>query len=177
MFSNLGSRMQDGFLRLAVRFYRIKSSRRKAARGFAMGLACNFYPTFGLGGFISGFLARLFGGDMIAGFIGGSLLAPFWPLIFYFNIHVGGLFLRPPIAVDDLDDITPQTVNALVWGQTFAIGSVINSIFFGTLAYFFFLLAYERTRPNAIQWLRQRIRSRRALRASRTASLASNTPP
>lgn len=175
MFSSLGNRMRDGFLRLAVRFYRIKSSQGKAARGFAIGLACNFFPTFGLGGFISGFLARLCGGDMIAGFIGGSLLAPFWPLIFYFNIRVGGLFLRPPIVVDDLEDVTPQTVNALVWGQTFAIGSVINSIVFGILAYFIFLFAYERTRSGALQWLRQRIRSRRALRVSSPST--GNTRP
>ncbi len=169
MFSNLKGRMKDGFLRLAIRFYRLKSSQGKAARGFAIGLACNFYPTFGLGGFLSGFLARLFGGDMVAGFIGGSILAPFWPVIFYFNIRLGSLFLRPSVEVDDIYDVTPQTVNALVWGQTFAIGSIINSLIFGVLAYFFFLFAYERTRPGATLWLRQRVRDRRMLRFSRVA--------
>lgn len=168
MVSNLRARMRDGFLRLAVRFYRLKSSQGKAARGFAVGVACNFYPTFGLGGFLSGFLARLFGGDMVAGFIGGSLLAPLWPIIFYFNVRLGSLFIRPPVILDDLYDVTPQTVNALVWGKTFAIGSVINSLIFGLIAYFFFLFAYERTRPGAIHWLRQRIRTRRFLRSSHT---------
>lgn len=167
MISNLKERTRDGFLRLAIRFYRLKGSQGKSARGFAIGLACNFYPTFGLGGFISGFLARLLGGDMVAGFIGGSILAPFWPLIFYFNIRIGGIFLRPPLDVDDIYDVTPQTVNALVWGQTFAIGSIINSLIFGLLAYFFFLFTYERTRPRATQWLRRQVRGRRMMKLSR----------
>ncbi len=160
--------MRDRFLHLAIRFFRLRGSQEKAARGFAIGLACNFYPTFGLGGFISGFLARMCGGDMIAGFIGGSLLALFWPVLFYLNIRVGSWFLRPPVAIDDLGDVTPQTVNALVWGQTFAIGSVLNSLIAGLTAYFLFLFAYEKLRPRALHWLRGRVRTRRITKAPRT---------
>lgn len=140
----------------------MQGSNEKMARGFAIGVACNFYPTFGLGALISGFLARLIGGNMIAGFIGGTLFAIFWPILFYLNIRVGGMFLRPAIAVDDLDDVTVQTVNALVWGQTFAIGSLLNSLIFGLAAYFLFLLAYERLRPHAIRRLRKRLDLQRA---------------
>lgn len=168
--------MRDRLLHLAIRFFRLRSSQEKAARGFAIGLACNFYPTFGLGGFISGFLARLFGGDMIAGFIGGSMLALFWPVLFYLNIRVGSLFLRPPVIIDDLDDITPQTVNALVWGQTFAIGSVLNSLIAGLAAYFLFLFAYERIRPRALQQLRDKVRQR-SVRKSRSRQPSTPTLP
>ena len=167
MRANSGKSLRDGFLFLGIRFFRLRSSPDKAARGFGIGVACNFFPTFGLGGFISGFLARIFGGDMIAGFLGGALLAPFWPLVFYANVRVGGLFLRPPVLLDELDDVTPQTVHALVWGQTFAIGSAVNSLIAGCAAYFLFLLAYERIRPHALHWLRRKARGRKAPRTAR----------
>ena len=155
-----GGKCRDTIIFQAIRFFRLSGSREKGARGFAVGLACNFYPTFGLGALLSGFLAKLVGGNVVAGFIGGSMLAFFWPLLFYVNMRVGSLFLRPPIVVDDLGDITLQTVNRLVWGQTFLIGSLINSLIAATAAYFAFLLLYQRIRPHALRWLRQKARER-----------------
>ncbi len=142
----------------SIRFFRIRGSNEKAARGFAVGLACNFLPTFGLGAFLSGLLAKLIRGNVLAGFIGGSLLALFWPALFYLNIQTGGHFIRPPIPLDHLEDVTVQTVCALVWGKTFAIGAIMNGAFAGLAAYFLFLLAYERCRPQALRWLRRRAR-------------------
>ncbi|MFZ4682135.1 MAG: DUF2062 domain-containing protein [Terrimicrobiaceae bacterium] len=159
---------KDFFLYQALRFFRLRDSRERGARGFAIGLACNFYPTFGLGAVISGFLAKLIGGNVVAGFIGGSTLAIFWPILFLLNMRVGSLFLRPPIVVDDLEDVTVTNINALVWGKTFAIGSVINSLLAALAAYFLFLLVYERIRPGALRWLRRRVRLRRSL-LTRTA--------
>lgn len=159
---------KDFFLYQALRFFRLRDSRERGARGFAIGLACNFYPTFGLGAVISGFLAKLIGGNVVAGFIGGSTLAIFWPILFLLNMRVGSLFLRPPIVVDDLEDVTVTNINALVWGKTFAIGSVINSFIAALLAYFLFLLVYERIRPGALRWLRRQVRLRRSL-LTRTA--------
>lgn len=153
---------RDYILYQAIRFFRLRGSREKGARGFAVGLACNFYPTFGLGAFLSGFLAKLIGGNVVAGFIGGSTLAFFWPLLFYINMRVGSLFIRPPIIVDDLGDVTMQTVNRLVWGKTFLVGSLINSVVAATIAYFAFLLLFQRVRPYAIRWLREKVRRRRA---------------
>jgi uncharacterized protein (DUF2062 family) len=145
----------------AIRFFRLRGSKEKGARGFAIGLACNFYPTFGLGAVLSGFLAKLFGGNVVAGFIGGSMLAAFWPVLFLLNIRVGSLFVRPPIIVEDMDDVTPRTIDALVWGKTFALGSVVNSILAALIAYFAFIILYERARPAALAWLRARVRARR----------------
>jgi uncharacterized protein (DUF2062 family) len=155
---------QDMLLRQMVRFFRLSGSREKGARGFAVGLACNFFPTFGLGAVLSGFLAKAIGGNIVAGFIGGSTLALFWPVLFYVNMKVGSAFLKPPIAIDDYGDVTAQNVSRLVWGQTFAIGAVINSVLAAVIAYFGFLLLYQRLRPSALRWLRKRIRKRRALR-------------
>ena len=164
MGSKIEHRIRDGLRYQSIRFFRLRGSDERSARGFAIGLACNFYPTFGLGGFIALFLARLFGGNMAAGFIGGSLLAVFWPVLFYLNIKVGSWFFRPELPVDQLDDVTPHTVNALVWGQTFAIGSVINSLIVGVVAYFLFLALYARLRVPALRWLRERGRRRSRVR-------------
>ena len=155
---------QDMLLHQMVRFFRLSGSREKGARGFAVGLACNFFPTFGLGAVLSGFLAKAIGGNIVAGFIGGSTLAIFWPVLFYVNMKVGSAFLKPPIAIDDYGDVTMQNVSRLVWGQTFAIGAVINSMLAAVIAYFGFLLLYQRLRPSALRWLRTRIRRRRASR-------------
>lgn len=164
MASPLRQRLKDGLLYQSARFFRLSGSRERAARGFAIGLACNFYPTFGIGGFIAIFLARLFGGNAIAGFIGGSLLAVFWPVLFYLNIKVGGILVRPPILVEDLDDVTPQTISALVWGQTFAVGCIVNSFLAGATAYFVFLAVYGRVQPLALHWVRKKLRERSRLR-------------
>lgn len=107
--------MRDVFLYHAIRFFRLRGAREKAARGFAIGLACNFYPTFGLGGIFGGFLAHLCGGSIVAGFVGGTSLAFIWPIVFYLNIRAGALFLAPPIVVDDLEDVTERTIDALLW--------------------------------------------------------------
>lgn len=148
-------------MREAAAFFRLSGSREKAARGFAVGLACNFFPTFGLGAFFSGFLARLCGGNVVAGFIGGSLLAVFWPVLFYLNMRVGSRFIRPPIVIDDLDDVTISNMCALSWGQTFAVGALLNGVLAGALAYGGFMILYQRLQPSALRWVRGRLRERR----------------
>ncbi len=158
----------DAFLYHALRFFRVRDSTERAARGFAIGLTFNFFPTFGLGGFLSGFLARIFGGNMVAGFFGGCLLALFWPVLFFLNIRVGSLFIRPPLVIDDMGDVTERTVDALVWGQTFAVGALINSAIAGLLAYVGFLILFERIRPAALRWIVARLRERQ--RAARGQS-------
>jgi uncharacterized protein (DUF2062 family) len=126
-------------------------------------LACNFYPTFGLGGILGGFLARLAGGSLVAGFVGGSILAFIWPIVFYMNIRTGALFLKPAILVDELEDVTERTMNALIWGKTFAIGAITNSFIAIVVSYLLFLLMFERIRTPALKWLRKRVRHRKAL--------------
>ncbi len=160
------NKLKDFLVLHAIRFFRLRGSREKGARGFAVGLACNFYPTFGLGAVISGFLAKAIGGNVVAGFIGGSTLALFWPLLFYINMQVGGAFLRPPIEVDDLGDVTVENVSRLVWGRTFLIGAVVNSLIAAAVAYFGFLLLYQRIRPAAMRWLRRQARERRTAGSS-----------
>lgn len=143
-------RLKDVCLLHAIHFFRLRASTERVARGYALGMVANFLPTFGFSVVISGFLARVFGGNLIAGIIGGATLTFFWPVLFYLNIRVGGVFWRPSIAVDDLKDVTDQTVNALVWGQTFMIGAIINGLIFGLISYVIVLLLYRRMQPKAL---------------------------
>lgn len=154
-------RLKDVCLLHAIRFFRLRASTERVARGYALGMVANFLPTFGFSVVISGFLARLFGGNLIAGIIGGMTLTFFWPFLFFLNIKVGSIFLRPPIAVDDMEDVTDQTVDALVWGQTFMIGAVINGVIFGLLSYVIVLLLYRRIQPRALAWLRAQVQGRK----------------
>jgi uncharacterized protein len=153
--------IRDLLLYQAIRFFRLRGTREKAARGFAIGLACNFYPTFGLGGILGGFLARLSGGSLVAGFIGGTTLAFIWPIVFYINIRTGALFLRPAIVIDDREDVTERTMSALLWRKTFAIGAIVNSLIAILISYLLFLLMFERVRRPALKWLRERVRGRK----------------
>ena len=163
MFSWSARGMRDVFLYQAIRFYRLRGTREKAARGFAIGLGCNFYPTFGLGGILGGFLARLARGSLVAGFVEGSTLAFIWPIVFYMNIRTGALFLQPAILVDELEDVTERTMSALLWGKTFAIGAIVNSLVAIVVSYLLCLLLFERVRTPALKWLRTRVRHRKAL--------------
>jgi hypothetical protein len=158
MWRDCWLRFERGVLFNAIRFTRIRGASEKVARGFAVGLMVNFFPTFGLGVLISGFCARLLGGNLVAGMVGGALLGFSWPLLFLLNIWVGGLFYRPPVILDELADVTEKTMSALVWGRTFTVGAVLNSLVVGALAYLVLRLLYEKTRPAALAWFRRHAR-------------------
>lgn len=153
-------------LRHAIRLFRVRDESERVARGFALGMIVNFFPTFGFGVLISGFVARIFGGNAIAGVVGGATLTFAWPLLFYLNMRMGGLLFRPSIVVDELADVTEKTVNALVWGKTFMAGSVANSLLVGSTAYFLLRLLYARVRPGALAWFRGHAREYRKLRVN-----------
>ena len=79
-------------------------------------------------------------------------------------MRVGSLFVRPPVLIDDLGDVTVAAMGTLSWGRTFAVGSLINSVVAAVVAYFAFLALYQRMRPAALRWLRAKVRRRRAVR-------------
>ena len=139
----------------AIRLFRIRGQDERVARGFALGLIVNFFPTFGFGVFLSGFVARALGGNIVAGFAGGAILTFFWPVLFYLNMRMGRYFVRPPIVIDELEDVTEKTVDALVWGHTFLAGAFANSVLFGGVCYLFFRLLNWRIRPVALAYFRR----------------------
>ena len=139
----------------AIRLFRIRGQDERVARGFALGFIVNFFPTFGFGVFLSGFFARALGGNTVAGFVGGATLTFFWPVLFYLNMRAGRQFVPPPIVVDDLEDVTEKTVDALVWGQTFMAGAIANSILWGGLCYLILRVLHWRIRPVALRYFRR----------------------
>lgn len=146
---------QRFFLYNAIRLTRIRGKSERVARGFALGLVVNFFPTFGFGMLISGFVARALGGNFVAGVVGGAMLNFFWPALFYLNIHSGQLLFRPPVAVEHLEDVTEKTMDALLWGRTFTAGAIFNAAVVGLAAYLLLLLLYEKTRPAALAYFRR----------------------
>ena len=141
----------------------MKDASERVARGFALGVVVNFIPTFGLGVLISGFVARIFGGNVIAGIAGGASLTFFWPFLFFLNLRMGSLLVRPEIEVDDVADINEKSMNALMWGKSFIFGMSVNIVLFGLIAYLIVLFLHSRLRPAALAWFR-----RRRLRKSQT---------
>lgn len=152
-----------------LKLWRVRDSSERVARGFALGLIVNFHPTFGFGVLISGFVARLFGGNAIAGLIGGATLTLAWPLLFYLNVKVGSLAFPPKIRVEELEDVTERAVDALVWGKTFLVGAVVNSLVVGLLVYVGFRYAHQHLRP----WLLPRLRRASARRRHRRLAVPS----
>jgi len=141
-----------------VRLFRIRRQSERVARGFAVGLVVNFFPTFGFGVLISGVVARLAGGNAAAGLAGGGLLTFFWPVLFFLNIRVGSRFVAPPVPVEELGDVTEKTMSALKWGETFMWGAVVNTLVVGGLAYLLLRLVYSQIRPAALAYFRRHAR-------------------
>ncbi len=141
-----------------IRLLRIRGQSERVARGFALGLVVNFFPTFGFGVLVSGFVAKLLGGNGVAGLVGGATLSFFWPALFYLNMRTGSLFVQPPVAIEGLEDVTEKTVKALVWGQTFTAGAVVNSVLAGLAVYLLWRLVYRQIRPGALAYFRHHAR-------------------
>jgi hypothetical protein len=150
--------LERGALYHLIRLFRIRRQSERVARGFAVGLVVNFFPTFGFGVVISGFLARALGGNLVAGAVGGATLTFLWPVLFYLNVRIGGLFVKPAVVVDELEDLTERTMNALVWGQTFTFGAIVNTLWVGLTVYLAFRLLYEQVRPGALNYFRRHAR-------------------
>ncbi|MBM3882435.1 MAG: DUF2062 domain-containing protein [Verrucomicrobia bacterium] len=151
-------RLERSLIYNVIRLFRIRKATEHVARGFAIGVVVNFFPTFGFGPIISGFLAKAAGGSAIAGLIGGAALAFFWPALFYLNMRTGSLFLQPRIVIDEFEDVTPKIIDTLVWGRVFTLGAVLNTLLVGGLAYCALLLMYHRIRPGVLDYFRRHAR-------------------
>lgn len=179
MWHKFWLRVERGFLFQVIRLFRIRSASEKVARGFALGLVVNFFPTFGFGVLISGFIARALGGNTVAGFVGGATLTFFWPLLFYLNIRTGGLLQPPAVPLTDVADVTEKTVSALVWGKTFMLGAVLNTLVVGGLVYGVLRLIYAKVRPCTLHYFRSHAKDhqRRFRRRPRDLTKTRAEPP
>lgn len=142
----------------AIRLTRLRHESERVARGFAVGLMVHFFPTFGVGVVISGVLARLVGGNVVAGVVGGGLLAFAWPLLFLLNLWTGSFFFPPSRPLPDLEVVATQSQRMLSWGKTFAVGALLNSLVIGGVVYLLLRALYAETRPAALAYFRRHAR-------------------
>lgn len=141
-----------------IRLFRIREQSERVARGFALGLIVNFLPTFGFGVVISGALARLCGGNAVAGVVGGALLTFAWPVLFYLNLRMGGLLVSAPVPIEGLEEVTEKSFEALLWGRTFLAGAVMNCLLAGLASYAVLRMVYRQIRPGALTYFRRHAR-------------------
>jgi len=159
MISKLWLAVERYTLFQAIRLFRIRGQSERVARGFALGLVVNFFPTFGLGVLISGFVARAFGGNAVAGLIGGSTLTFFWPALFYLNLRVARAFFPPSAPTVNLPSDAPDSFNALAWGGTLLAGAIINTVLIGGTVYLLLRTIHWRVRPAALRYFRSHARA------------------
>lgn len=152
-------RIERAVVYYVIRLFRIRSATEQVARGFAVGLIPNFYPTFGFGFLISAFLARITGGSAAAGLVGGVSLAWVWPLLFFLNVRMGSVFVEPRIPIDDLEDVTERNMRRLMWGPAFMVGAILNGLLAGLMAYGVILAFYRRLRPGVLAHFRSHARA------------------
>lgn len=139
----------------ALRLFRLRDGSDRAARGFALGLIVNFFPTFGFGFLLSGLLAKLCRGHLIAGLAGGALLTPFWPFLFYLNMLIGGWLLDHMPSVTP-DQIAEKSMEKFEWGASFLLGACINSLITGLIFYFLVNWLMQEHRGSLLSRLRLR---------------------
>jgi uncharacterized protein (DUF2062 family) len=154
-------RLKNAFVYNSIRLFRLRSSTEQVARGFALGFIVGFFPTFGLGLLLSGFVARLLGGNLLAGFIGGSVLTFLLPLVLAWDTYVGWWFAPEVRTLNHLAGIQIEENSKLFYGQLGMLGAVLNSLVFGAIVYFAVLLLYQRVRPGALAKLRGHARQRK----------------
>ncbi|MCL4789868.1 MAG: DUF2062 domain-containing protein [Verrucomicrobia bacterium] len=169
MLLRLWLRLERGFLYYTTRLFRIRDNVERVARGFALGMIVNFFPTFGFGVVISGFIARMLGGNLLAGFVGGATLTFFWPFLFYLNMLAGGwVYGRFPIK--DTEEVTEAAIRALVWGKTFTAGALLNSAVVGLLLYGLLYWVFSRYRARGLARLHRAMKRHQRKVAEHKAS-------
>lgn len=111
------------FYYILLRLKRLQGTPEFIARGFAFGVAINYWPilfTHLIGGFL---LCRLFKGNLIAMFIGTLLGNPWtFAIVYPLSYKLGKVFLglRPhhnPSAIDSADEILARIWPIHSWGQ------------------------------------------------------------
>lgn len=154
MFSRIWQGLRRYFLLHLIRLFRARGKSEEVARGFSIGLVVNFFPTFGFGIVLSPALARLFGGNVVAGLVGGALLFFFWPVLFFLNVQTGSLFVKPPLLIDELEDVTERSIHTLQWGATFMTGAILNALVTGVVAYYLLLFIHRNYQHLALKHFR-----------------------
>src|SRR5690606_24397682 len=88
-----------------IRLFRLKSSPHHVALGLMIGFIPSWFPTFGLGPFLSVSLAKFIKANKISALIGGVIGTPIWPLLFFLNYKVGSFIFDRKPKIDEIDEV------------------------------------------------------------------------
>lgn len=139
-----------------LKILRLRDSSDKVAKGVALGIAFNFLPTFGLG-LIGAFLfAGLIRANQMAAVLSAILVKFGIPIFYLLNLAVGHLVLGDGFIVEE-GNMPHFSFSEINWGALkslgfpFLIGSLINAVWTGVLAYFLVFGVVERYKTGKLR--------------------------
>jgi len=127
-----------------LKILRLKDGSDKIAKGVALGIAFNFLPTFGLGLFCAFIFAGIVRANQAAAVLSALLVKIGIPFFYVLNLAVGHLILGQNTVSEaststHLSLLHMQFTDLKHLGMPFLVGSVINALWTGALAYFLVL--------------------------------------
>jgi uncharacterized protein len=135
-----------------LRFVRLKASPHQVALGVTLGFIPNWFPTFGLGPIVSMGIAKLSKVNVFAAVLGGVAGFPLWPVLFWLNYQVGGLFQDNPSKVEEIEEVEyieaiNDTVGSIQSGsQQFLMGAIINILVSSIFLYIIVFMLFTKYR-------------------------------
>lgn len=153
-------KLQRRFKYYLIRLFRLKAGPHQVALGLSLGFIPNWFPTFGFGPVLSLGLAKITRVNVIAAVIGGIIGTPLWPVFFLFNYRVGGLFLKKPSEVNELEEVqyievVNDTVGSLQSGSLqFLTGALVNVLLSSLILYVIVYLIFKKYRTRILSKLK-----------------------
>jgi len=121
-----------------LKYKRTKDTPKSIARGIAMGISLDFFPTFGLGLILAFFIAGLFKANRPAAVL--AAIAGKWaiPFFYYLNYKIGKLFTGMGFVRYGAFDpkMMFQVINFKNLSYAFLVGSFINGIVVALVTYY-----------------------------------------
>lgn len=124
-----------------LKYKRTKDTPKSIAKGIALGISLDFFPTFGLGLILAFFTAGLFKANRPAAVL--AAIAGKWaiPFFYYLNYKIGQLFTGMGSARYGAFDLKVmfQVINFKNLSYVFLVGSFINGIMVALVTYYIVL--------------------------------------
>lgn len=137
-----------------LRFSRLKASPHQVALGLMMGFIPNWFPTFGFGPVLSMGIAKMAKVNVFAAVIGGIIGTPLWPVLFWLNYRVGGMFQNQPSEVEQLEEVeyleaVNDAVGSIQSGSLqFLAGACINILMSSMVLYVLVFMLFRKYRSK-----------------------------
>ncbi|MFD2670636.1 DUF2062 domain-containing protein [Marinicrinis sediminis] len=146
-----------------IRLFRMKNSNHQISLGLILGFFPCWFPTFGIGPFLSIAITKIAKGNIVAAVFAAAIGSFLWPVLFYLNYQTGSLFLPDPPAQAALPDIEYNTAHYLQpivntfhkLGKSFMVGSFLNSVLFTFAMYGILSVVFSRYRERVLNKLKK----------------------